>query len=136
MSPRRRLASALLAATIATYSAMGFAQTSKAQTAAAQAYHRGMAALGAGHHQTASVEFETSYRMNPVPDVLFNLALAYRGAGRLASALGAFERYLATAPRGAPPQRIAAIRVLLPSLESSVARIDLGALSDSARLGR
>lgn len=92
---------------------------------AAAAYERGMESLNQQHYADAIVEFRESYRRNPLPDVLFNMALAFRGAGRIAAALGAFERYLAAAPTNAPPERVQAITQIVPQLEQQVGRIVL-----------
>lgn len=73
------------------------ANAASAQTdvqGAAGAYTRGVAALHADRYGDAVIEFEASYRLNPIPRVLYNLALAYRGTGRYVRALDAFDRYL------------------------------------------
>ena len=95
------------------------AASGETQVQASAAYERGMASLNGQRYADAIVEFRESYRLNPLPDVLFNLALAFRGSGRIAAALGAFERYLATAPADAPTPRVQAIRLLLPQLQQS-----------------
>lgn len=101
---------------------------------AAAAYERGMESLNRQRYADAIVEFRESYRRNPVPDVLFNLALAFRGAGRIAAALGAFERYLAAAPANAPPERLRAITQIVPQLEQQVGHIQLHLEPTSATL--
>lgn len=65
---------------------------------AGAAYTRGVAALHANRYGDAVIEFEASYQLNPIPRVLYNLALAYRGAGRHLRAVEAFERYLQEQP--------------------------------------
>lgn len=68
---------------------------------------------------------EEALRLDPTPTVWFDLALAYRGAGRIAAAVTAFERYLTTPEADAPEARLRAIRDELPTLLRSVARLRL-----------
>lgn len=125
----------VLGVALLTSSQFAGAQTPAGAGTAEATFRRGMTAMHAGRNAEAVVEFRQSYRLNPLPDVLFNLALALRGAGRYAAAIGAFERYLATAPVNVPRARRDAVRDLLPQLRTQVGsvRLDL-APSDAALL--
>ena len=69
--------------------------------------------------------FEEALREQSAPIRWYNLALAYRGAGRSAAACGAFERYLAAPEAGADEARLAAVRDEVATLLRSVARVRL-----------
>lgn len=113
-----------VALVLALLSAAPIASAQTQDTASAEAtFRRGMAAMRDGRNAEAAVEFRQSYRLNPLPDVVFNLALALRGAGRFAASIGAFERYLATAPAHMPRARREAVRELLPQLRAQVASV-------------
>lgn len=66
---------------------------------------------------------EEAVRLDATATGWFNLALAYRGAGRIAGAVTAFERYLSAPEPNAPEARLRAIRDELPTLLRSVARL-------------
>ena len=86
-------------------------------------YLAGVQALEQGRYADAMVAFEASYQARPVPIVLYNLALTYRGLGRTRAAIDAFERYLARPEANAPRDRIEAVNTELPRLRASLARI-------------
>jgi hypothetical protein len=73
----------------------------------------------------ALAAFEASYRLNPAPGVLFNIALTQNELGRRREAYTTFERYLATATPS-PAQRaetdtqMAAIRARLAIFDLDV----------------
>jgi hypothetical protein len=77
---------------------------------------------------------EESVRLESSPLGWFNLALAYRGAGRIAAAVNAFERYLAAPEPEAPAVRLAAIRGELIGLLRSVARLQVSVTPPSATI--
>ena len=86
---------------VAALAALLWASEARAQVdvqGAGAAYTRGVAALHTNRYGDAVIEFEASYRLNPIPRVLYNLALAYRGAGRHLRAVETFERYLREQP--------------------------------------
>ncbi len=64
------------------------------ELAARAAFDRGVQALEDSRFSEAQSAFEESFRRNPLPVVLFNLAFAYRGLGRNRDAIGTLERYL------------------------------------------
>lgn len=66
---------------------------------AARAHHEaGRVYLERGRFDEAAREFEEAYALSPRPEILYNLSVAYRDAGRLREAAGALRRYLETDP--------------------------------------
>jgi hypothetical protein len=51
-----------------------------------------------GQFEEALAKFQEAYRLVPSPKIQYNFGLAYRGLGRKADALEAFEKFLAEAP--------------------------------------
>jgi len=51
-----------------------------------------------GQFEEALARFQEAYRLVPSPKIQYNFGLAYRGLGRKAEALEAFERFLNEAP--------------------------------------
>lgn len=64
------------------------------ESAAREAFDRGVQALEDSRFAEAQAAFEESFRRNPLPVVLYNLAFAYRGLGRNRDAIATLERYL------------------------------------------
>lgn len=89
------------------------------------ALDRGLALLRQQRWVEAMPHLEESVRLESTPLGWFNLALAYRGAGRIAAAVQAFERYLAAPEADAPAARLTAIRGEVSGLLRSVARLQL-----------
>lgn len=54
--------------------------------------------LERGRFEEAAREFEEAYALSPRPEILFNLSVAYRDAGRFREAAGALRRYLEADP--------------------------------------
>lgn len=101
---------------------------------ARQAFIDGVAALRAQRFVEAMPLLEDAVRIDPTPTGRFNLALAYRGAGRIAAAIATFERYLEAPEVGVPEARLRAIRDELPMLLRSVARLRIDVSPPSATL--
>jgi len=123
VSRRTLLANAALAALL--YGAAprpALAQTPTNPRARA-AFTEGVALLRRERFVEAMPLLEEATRLDPTPTAWFDLALAYRGAGRIAAAATAFERYLAAPEPGAPEVRLRAIRDELSTLLRSVARL-------------
>ncbi len=87
------------------------------------ALDRGIALLLQRRWVEALPHLEESTLLEPSPLGWFNLGLAYRGAGRIAAAVSAFERYIASPEPDAPPARLTALRAELPNLSRSIARL-------------
>ncbi len=68
----------------------------------------------AGRFDRAAELLEEAYRIQPDPTLLYNMARAYEGAGRLSEAVSTYERYLNDAgqvrDRGAIERRLATLR--------------------------
>lgn len=68
----------------------------------------------AGRFDEAAALLEEAYRLQPEPILLYNMARAYEGAGRLEEAVDAYDRYLAGAgevrDRGAIERRVQTLR--------------------------
>ncbi len=57
--------------------------------------HASMADYDTGHFEKALAEAEQAYRLDPLPEILFNIGQANRALGRWRTALFCFQRYLA-----------------------------------------
>jgi iron complex outermembrane receptor protein len=64
------------------------------------AVEAGLAAQAAGHYDEAIARYQEAYDAVPHPEILFDLAQAYRLAGKLQTARDDYERYLAIDPDG------------------------------------
>jgi len=122
---------ALLALTAAP--ALARAQ-SPAAAEAHRAFTRGVAALQASHYTDAVVAFQESYRLRPVPTVLYDLALAYRALGQNLEAIDAFQRYLHDGGEAVPAARVTAIRQTLVELRAACGVIALAVSPDGAAI--
>src|SRR6185436_7859472 len=63
-----------------------------------------------GQFEEALARFQEAYQLVPSPKIQYNFGLAYRGLGRKADALEAFERFLADAPDASKETRQNAAR--------------------------
>lgn len=122
-SPTKRAAVTITLALVLA-GATGIAQPTHTAEAA---YERGLTALRERRYGDAILHFEDSHRIAPVSGVLFNLALAYRGAGRNLAAVETFSRYLreegasvAQDRRAAVERAIGELRVGLGTIECQV----------------
>ncbi len=69
-----------------------------AQRQAEQAYAAGRAAFKAEDYPTALRHFETAFKLDPVPVLLYNLARCHEMMGQAERAIDNFELYLTRAP--------------------------------------
>jgi hypothetical protein len=101
-------------------------------TAARAAFQRGVDALEDSRFAEALSAFEESYRRNPVPVALFNLAFAYRGLGRNQDAIATLERFLQDP--GANPDRemVANAREECARLRATLVRLTVRATPSNA----
>jgi hypothetical protein len=120
MMPRSALLAAIVAAL--TFTVVAHAQDN-AETRAREAFERGYAELNAQQFQSAASAFEESYRLRPVPTVLYNLGLAYLALHRTADALDALTRYRAHPEAGADPSQLSAVDQEIARQRPSVARL-------------
>ena len=63
-------------------------------------FKQGKAFQDVGAFAKAAVEYKTAYDLDPRPEMLFNIAQAYRLAGDKQSAVDYFQKYLAAQPSG------------------------------------
>ncbi|MBK6534358.1 MAG: PEGA domain-containing protein [Deltaproteobacteria bacterium] len=87
------------------------------------AFDRGVAALEAGRYGDAVGDLEEAVRTDPTPLAIYNLGLAYRGVGRSADAVAAFERYVGAPERRANPAVLAAVRQEIATLRARIATL-------------
>jgi tetratricopeptide (TPR) repeat protein len=78
----------------------GSARADDAKTRAKRDVAAGLAAQRAGHYADAIVLYKRAYDAVPHPEILFDLAQAYRLDGDASSALDYYRRYLVDAPNG------------------------------------
>jgi len=69
-------------------------------TEARRHFQQGRALLGAGKYAEAIAEFETVLSLKPSPELLFNIAQAYRLKGDAKQALETYKRFIELSPRG------------------------------------
>ena len=108
-----------LALTLAPRAAL--AQTEPARAA----FDRGMAQVQSEQFALAAASFEESYRLRPVPVVLFNLAGAYDRVGRARQAIETYERYLREAGATLPQERTAFVRDAVTRLRGQLSTVTL-----------
>ena len=63
-------------------------------------FKQGKAYLDAKVYDKAVVEFEAAYKLSPFPELVFNVAQAYRLADQPDKAIAAYQEYLASTPSG------------------------------------
>lgn len=100
---------------------------------ARDAFDEGVRALDESRFSNAATAFERSFQLAPVPAVLFNLAFAYRGLGRLRDAIQALERFVAQ-PGNASPDRITAARSEIALLRAALGRLRVVVSPSDARV--
>lgn len=94
ITQRRKGAKAPGGAAVAIVIAL-WASPAQAQSEADLRFELGVAAFDRGDHAAALEAFEASYAADPVPEVLFNIAMCRQAVGDLPGAVNAFRRYLA-----------------------------------------
>jgi hypothetical protein len=72
---------------------------------AGAAFDEGLAQMKAGRYEAACPALEKSYRLEPLPGVLFTLAECESAWGKLATALGHYQQFLDLLTTLAPAQR-------------------------------
>lgn len=77
-----------------------------ARETAQQLFRQGLEAFDKGRHDDAVRRFGAAYELLPLPEFLFNIALAYRMDGKCRQARLAYERYLEVRPNAANRQRV------------------------------
>lgn len=105
---RRRLA--LLIALALAWSPLRAEAAADARVAAKAKLVQGAESLKRGDYQEALQRYEEAYALVPSPKIHYNFGLVYRGLGRNADALSAFERFLSDAKDASPDTRAKAER--------------------------
>lgn len=96
-------------------------------------FEQGVAAADAGRYADAVTAFERSLQLRASPVVLHNLAMAYRGVGRLLEAIATFERFLAS-PGRASRETIAEMTRNLESARAEVPELRFEVSPPDARV--
>lgn len=86
-------------------------------------FEQGLRYLVDARYADAASVLEASYELRPLPVVLYNRALAYRGSGRYVAATADFDQYLANPELNATPERIAAIREEVADLRNRLVHL-------------
>lgn len=108
----------LWAVLVASFPTGGLAQTMTSEEEAHMRFDLGRRYYDNGRFSDAAQEFQRAYALHPVPDLLYNLYLAYRDAGEDAPAADALRRYLADLPEG---EHRAQLEARLATLERRLA---------------
>lgn len=89
-------------------------------------FRQGVTLFNEGELEAALMEFRTSHRLNPLPQVLYNIALVERGMHRYADAAATLRRYLAEGTEE-PAERRAEAEELAEEIEALVATVAIEA---------
>ncbi len=92
-------------------------------TEAERLFDEGVAATERGDFAAALDSFQRSHRLNPLPDVLYNIAMCHKALGDLPAALNAFAEYVARMGGNLQPDEQAEFDALLADLVPRVGRI-------------
>ncbi len=75
-------------------------------------FERGKAAYSSSDYETAIREFKESYRLYPLPELLFNVARSHEAMGQHEEAIRTYREYLR-----ADPQNVAEVRARIVNLQ-------------------
>jgi tetratricopeptide (TPR) repeat protein len=97
--------------------------TTSSKDEARQHFNAGRELQTAGKYDQAIAEYEDAYRLAQLPELLFNMAQAYRLKGDRKRAIGLYERYVAAVPEGSTSdEALEHIRTLKLEIEVGEAR--------------
>ncbi len=105
---------------LVTASEVSSAQAQDPTREARALFDQGIAASDAGRYADAVVAFERSMQLRASPVVLRNLAVAYRGVGRLLDSARAFEQYFSNPGARATAEDIARLRVEFEAIQREI----------------
>lgn len=128
MTQRERLslgACALLVALTALASAAQAQPSDPVAREARSLFDQGIAASDAGRYAEAVTHFERSLQLRASPAVLRNLAVAYRGVGRLLDAQRTFEQYFANPGARVTAEELAQLRADFEALRREIPELTL-----------
>ena len=97
-------------------------------------FEQGVAASDAGRYADAVTLFERSMQLRASPVVLRNLAVAYRGVGRLLDSTRAFEQYFANPGARATAEDLARLRAEYESIVREIPALRFEVTPASAAL--
>lgn len=89
------------------------------QARARAAFQKGQTEYNLGNYAEAAKYFEETYRLKPVPALLFNIAQCYRFTGNLEKAKQTYRAYMRNAPANDKNQPLA--KELLDQVEAALA---------------
>jgi len=121
------VAATLAIAVVSIIPGEGGAQTSVPSAAnveqAAQLFNQGVAAIEQADFATAVRSFEASYGLNPIPDVLYNIAMCHKALGNLPASANAFRAYVVAMGGSLAPEEQAEFDALLVELTPQIGRL-------------
>ncbi len=97
-------------------------------------FDQGVANADGGRYAEAITAFERSYALRASPVVLHNLAMAYRGVGRLLEAIQTFERFFQNPGTRITAERLAELRREFEALRGEVPALNFAVSPANARL--
>lgn len=130
------LRGALACAVICTPAAVFAEGKSAAVTAMAEAlFKEGKRLLAERHVAEACRKFESSYRIDPAPGTLLNLATCHEQEGKLATAWGEFNESLQVAKKTNRADRVKIAREHISAIEPLLARFVVVVPEGASKLG-
>lgn len=132
---RARFAAIACALTVAALASGASAQAAPSAESAREAralFDQGIAASDAGRYADAVVAFERSMQLRASPVVLRNLAIAYRGVGRLLDAARAFEQYFANPGARATAEDLARLRAEYDGMQREIPELRFRVVPEGA----
>jgi hypothetical protein len=104
-----------------------------ARTAQAERlFNDGVAASERGDFQAALRAFQSSYDLNPVPDVLYNIGMCHKALGNAPGAANAFQQYVLAVGGDMTADERAEFEALLQELVPQVGRLAVQATETGA----
>jgi hypothetical protein len=94
-------------------------------------FRQGVALFNEGDFNGALAEFEGAYRLEPLPSILYNVALTEKALFRYTDSITHFERYLAEA-RAVEPERRAEVEDLIAKMRALLGELRLTIVPDGA----
>jgi hypothetical protein len=99
------------------------APSAAAVAEAERLFNDAVAASERGDFAAALSAFQGSYRLNPLPDLLYNIGMCHKALGDLPAAANAFREYVAAVGGNLSPEERAEFDTLLAELVPQVGRL-------------
>lgn len=134
MSKRHNLASFLVVTILGVGVGVGVPAVSLADDAAEaeRLFREGMTAAEQGDLAGAALSFEASFRLNPVPEVAYNLAMCRQELGDYPGAANAFREFAAALGTRITPEQAAEVEAHLGELIPQIGRLTVEVAEDGA----